>query len=174
MLFRFAPATGVSDGSYIMGVAAENMALNAFGLVQFEGTLKNVNTSGFADGDILWYDPAVTGGLTKTKPSAPNVKVQIAATINGASSGAGSILIRVNAGSVLGGTDSNVQFGTLANGNLIQYNATANYWENVAPSAITGVGSLANALTIGTGLSGTSYNGSSARSEEHTSELQSH
>ncbi len=157
-----APATGVSDGSYIMGVAAENIATNGFGLVQFQGTLKNVDTSGFADGDILWYDPAVTGGLTKTKPSAPNVKVQIAATINGGSSGGGTILIRVSAGSVLGGTDSNVQFGTLANGNLIQYNSTAGYWENVAPSAITGVGSLANALTIGTGLSGTSYNGSSA------------
>ena len=68
-----APATGVSDGAYIMGVAAENMALNAFGLVQFEGTLKNVNTTGFADGDILWYDPAVIGGLTKTKPSAPKI-----------------------------------------------------------------------------------------------------
>lgn len=157
-----APATGVTDGSYIMGVAAEGIATNAFGLVQFQGTLRNVNTSGFADGDILWYDPAVTGGLTKTKPSAPNVKVQMAAVINGGSSGGGTILVRVNSGSVLGGTDSNVQFGTLANNDLIQYNSTGGYWQNVAPSSITGVGSLANALTIGTGLTGTSYNGSSA------------
>ena len=157
-----APATGVTDGSYIIGVAAEGIATNAFGLVQFQGTLRNVNTTGFTDGDILWYDPAVAGGLTKTKPSAPNVKVQIAATINGGSSGGGTILVRVNSGSVLGGTDSNVQFGTLANGDLIQYNSAGGYWQNVAPSSITGVGSLANALTIGTGLTGTSYNGSSA------------
>ena len=157
-----APATGVTDGSYIMGVAAEGIATNAFGLVQFQGTLRNVDTSGFADGDILWYDPAVTGGLTKTKPFAPNVKVQIAATINGGSAGGGTILVRVNPGSILGGTDSNVQFGTLNNSDLIQYNSTGGYWQNVAPSSITGVGSLANALTIGTGLTGTSYNGSSA------------
>lgn len=126
-----APATGVTDGSYIMGVAAENMALNAFGLVQFSGTLKGIDTSAFSDGDILWYDPAVTGGLTKTKPTAPNIKVQMAAVIKAGSGGSGSILIRVNSGSVLGGTDSNVEFGTLADADMIQYNATAGYWENV-------------------------------------------
>ena len=157
-----APATGVTDGTYIMGVAAESIATNGFGLVQFQGTLRNVDTSAFADGDILWYNPAVTGALTKTKPSAPNVKVQMAAVINGGSSGGGTILIRVTPGSVLGGTDSNVQFSTLANNNLIQYDSALGYWKNVAPGAITGVGSVANALTIGTGLTGTSYNGSSA------------
>ena len=134
-----APATGVTDGSYIMGIAAEDMALNAFGLVQFQGTLRGLNTSAYADGDILWYNPAVTGGLTKTKPSAPNVKVQVAAVINAGSGSSGSILIRVTAGSELGGTDSNVQFGTLATNDLIQYNGT--YWTNVTPaSVIAGAG----------------------------------
>ena len=136
-----APATGITDGTYIMGVAAEDIANNGFGLIQYEGTLRSVNTSGYVDGDILWYDPSVTGGLTKTKPSAPNVKAQIAAVINGGSSGGGVILIRVNAGSVLGGTDSNVQFGTLATNNLIQYNGT--YWTNVAPSSVS-VGTATN------------------------------
>lgn len=132
-----APATGVTDGSYIMGIAAETLALNAFGLVQFLGTLKGLNTSMFADGDILWYDPAVTGGLTKTKPTAPNVKVQMAAVINAGSGGSGSVLIRVSPGSVLGGTDANVEFGTLATNDLIQYNGT--YWTNVPASTITTV-----------------------------------
>lgn len=132
-----APATGVTDGSYIMGVAAESIALNGFGLVQYNGTLKGIDTSAFVDGDILWYDPAVTGGFTKTKPSAPNVKVQMAAVINAGSGGSGSILIRVNAGSVLGGTDSNVQFNTLADKDLIQYYSAGGYWRNVAYSSIT-------------------------------------
>jgi len=138
-----APATGVADGSYIMGIAAENIALNGFGLVQYEGTLRNVNTSGIGDGEVLWYNPAVTGGYTATKPSAPNVKVQVAAVINGNSSGGGVILVRVNAGSVLGGTDSNVQFGSLVNNDLIQYNSTAGYWANVAPSSVS-VGTATN------------------------------
>lgn len=127
---RGAPATGITDGTYIMGIAAESIASNGFGLVQAFGTLRNVNTSGYSDGDVLWYDPAVTGGLTATKPSAPNVKAQMAAVINGGSSGGGTILIRINAGSTLGGTDSNVEFGTLATGDLVRYNGT--YWTNVA------------------------------------------
>ena len=138
-----APATGITDGTYIMGFAAEDIANNAFGLVQYAGTLRNVNTSGIGDGEILWYNPAVTGGYTATKPSAPNVKVQLAAVINGNSSGGGVILIRVNPGSILGGTDSNVQFGTLVNNDLIQYNSTAGYWANVAPSSVS-VGTATN------------------------------
>lgn len=162
-----APATGVTNGSYIMGIAAENIANNDFGLVQTFGTLRNVNTSGFADGDILWYDTAVTGGLTKTEPVAPNVKVQMAAVINGGSSGGGTILIRVTPGSVLGGTDSNVQFSTLSNNDLIQYYTAGGYWRNIAPSSLTGVGSVANAVTFnnsGTGdASGATFNGSAAK-----------
>ena len=134
-----APATGITDGSYIMGIAAENIALNGFGLIQFIGTLRGVDTSAYADGDILWYNPAVTGGLTKTKPSAPNVKVQMVAVISATNNG--TILIRVTPGSELGGTDSNVQFSTLANGDLIQYDSALQYWKNVtAASVVVGAG----------------------------------
>ena len=134
-----APATGVTDGSYIMGIAAEDIANNGFGLVQFIGTLRGVNLSAYSDGDILWYNPAVTGELTKTKPSAPNVKVQMAAVISASNNG--TMLIRVTAGSELGGTDSNVQFGTLANNDLIQYDSVLGYWKNVTPaSVIAGTG----------------------------------
>jgi len=151
-----APATGVTDGSYIVGIAAENIALNGFGLIQTVGVLRNVNTSGIGDGEILWYDPAVTGGYTAVKPSAPNIKVQVAAVINGNSSGGGIIAIRVNPGSQLGGTDSNVQFGTLASGQTIIYNASLGYWQNATLTAGSGVSITngAGSITIAsTGLS---------------------
>lgn len=134
-----APATGITDGTYIMGVAAETIALNGFGFVQTFGVLKNVDTSAFADGDILWYDPSVTGGLTATKPSAPNVKAQVAACNKGGSAGGGVITIRINAGSQLGGTDSNVQFTSLASGQTVIYDATAGYWKNATLTAGTGI-----------------------------------
>lgn len=164
-----APATGIIDGTYIMGIAAENIANNGFGLVQSFGTLRNVNTSGYADGDILWYNPAVTGGLTKTKPVAPNVKAQMAAVINGGSSGGGTILIRINPGSTLGGTDSNAEINTPSNGQIITYDGLDGYWKNTtltAGTAIsvstssTGVLTITNSapdqtvtLTAGTGMS---------------------
>jgi len=134
-----APATGITDGTYIMGIAAESIALNGFGLVQSFGTLRNVNTTGYVDGDILWYNPAVTGGLTNTKPSAPNVKVQMAAVINGGSSGGGTILIRIDPGSTLGGSDSNAQITTPVNGNLLTYDGGNGYWKNTDLTAGTGI-----------------------------------
>lgn len=145
-----APATGIADGTYIMGIAAETVATNGFGLVQTFGTLRNVNTSTYADGEILWYNPAVTGGLTATKPSAPNVKVQMAAVINGGSSGGGTILIRIDSGSQLGGTDSNVQIGTPTSGNTLIYDAVAGYWKNASISAGTGISVTngAGAITV--------------------------
>jgi len=167
-----APAASVTDGFSILGIAAENIAVNAFGLIQFEGTLRGFDTSAFTDGDTLYYNPLVTGGLTATKPSAPNVKVQVCVVINAGNGGNGSVLIRVSPGSVLGGTDSNVQFGTLANGNLIQYDSTLQYWKNVAPSTVAvttfsggttgltpstataGVVTLAGTLGIGNGGTG--------------------
>ena len=149
-----APATGVTDGSYIVGIAAENIALNGFGLIQTVGVLRNVNTSGIGDGEILWYNPSVTGGYTATKPSAPNLKVQVAAVINGNSSGGGIIAIRVNPGSQLGGTDSNVQFSTLASGQTLIYNATLGYWQNATLTAGSGISITNGAGSITVAASG--------------------
>ena len=146
------PATGVTNGAYIMGIAAESIANNDFGLVQAFGALRGINTSAFSDGDILWYNPAVAGGLTKTEPVAPNVKVQVAAVTNAASNG--SIVIRVTAGSVLGGTDSNVQFTTLADKNMIQYDATAGYWKNISSVPVASGGTGATTLASGYLLKG--------------------
>ena len=143
-----APATGITDGTYIMGVAAETIALNGFGFVQTFGVLKNVDTSAFADGDILWYNPSVTGGLTATKPSAPNVKAQIAACNKGGSSGGGVITIRINPGSQLGGTDSNAQITSASNGQLLSYDGVAGYWKNTSLTAGTGISVSATAGVI--------------------------
>ena len=64
---------------------------------------------------------------------------------------------------MLGGTDSNVQFGTLANGDLIQYDSALQYWKNVAPSTIsTGTatnlaGGTAGAVPYQTGPGATTF-----------------
>jgi hypothetical protein len=89
-----APATGVTNAQYIVGVAAESIANNGFGYVQTFGELRNVNTSAFADGDILYYNSAVTGGFTTTFPTSGLI-VTVAAVVNGGSVGGGVIQIRV-------------------------------------------------------------------------------
>jgi len=139
-VIKGAPATGLTDGQYLMGVAAENIAANGFGLVTSFGHVRGWNTTGspvgetWVDGDILYYNPSIAGGLTKTQPTAPNVKATIAVVVNAAPAGSGDVFVRVSTGSVLGGTDSNVQFGTLATNDLIQYNGTI--WTNVTPASV--------------------------------------
>ena len=134
-----APATGITDGTYVMGIAAEAIATNGFGLVQCFGTMRNINTTGYVDGEVLWYNPAIAGGLTGTKPSAPNVKVQMAAVMTGGSAGGGSILIRIDPGSALGGTDSNAQITTPSNGQILTYDGAATYWKNTSLTAGSGI-----------------------------------
>jgi hypothetical protein len=131
-----APATGVTDGQYLIGIAAEDIALNGFGLVQSFGSLRNINTSGYADGDILYYNPSVAGGLTNVQPTAPNVKATIAVVTKGGSAGGGSIFVRVSTGSVFGSTDSNVQFTALSDDDIISYDSTLGYWQNVPATSV--------------------------------------
>ncbi len=142
-----APATGVTDGTYIMGIAAEDITSGTSGFVQTFGILKPINTTGFTTGVLLWYDPTVTGGFTSTQPTAPNVKVQLAAVTAGNTAG-GAILIRVSAGSQLGGTDSNVNITSPASGNTLIYDATAGVWENANLTAGTGISVTNGAGTI--------------------------
>lgn len=139
----------LADPNQIVGVAAETIALNGFGLIQISGDLRGFNTTGssvgetWADGDPLYYNPAYVGSFTKTKPSAPNQKTYIGEVTNAGSGGSGSIHIRIVPGSILGGTDSNVQFGTLANNDLIQYDSALGYWKNV-PASTLPVGTATN------------------------------
>lgn len=152
-----APSTGLTDGQYIMGVASENIALNGFGLVQHFGTVRGFDTTGssvgetWVDGQILYYNPNYAGGLTNTQPTAPNVKATIAVVTNAGSGGSGSLFVRPSTGSVLGNTDSNVQFGTLNNLDVIQYDSVLQYWKNVPASGL----SVSYAATAGSAGSAT-------------------
>jgi hypothetical protein len=137
---RGAPATGLTafQNEYIMGVATQNIANNGWGYVTWFGEVKGVNTTGGAeawvDGQILYYNPAVAGGLTKNVPTAPNPKVIVASVVHAATNGI--LFVRPTFGSALGATDSNVEITGLANGDLLQYDGTQLRWENVSASSI--------------------------------------
>lgn len=141
-------ATGltVNQANYVLGIANESGANNEWIFVTSFGEIKEVNTTGGAEtwvaGDVLYYNPAVTGGLTNVKPVAPNAIVVIAAVIYVGSSN-GILFVRPVFGSTLGGTDGNVQFGTLTNGDVIVYDGTDLRWENVAQSSLA-AGSATN------------------------------
>lgn len=160
-----APASGLTDATstYFMGVATENIALNGWGYVTNFGLVRGINTTGGAeswvDGQILYYNPSVAGGLTKTVPSAPAAKIQVAVVVNAASGGSGSLFVRSTINVSLEDLND-VETASASANDLLQYDGSK--WLHKVPSTVTGLGGLANALTIGTGLGGTSYNGTSA------------
>jgi len=141
-VITFAPTiAGITDSNAIVGVATESLALNAFGRATTFGTVRGITTNGtafgetWADDDVIWYNP-VTGNPTKVEPVAPYIKIQVGTVIKAGSGGSGSFHVEIIRGSSLGGTDSNVQFGTLANTDLIQYSTSLGYWTNVTPASV--------------------------------------
>ncbi len=149
-VITFGPTVaGITNGDLIVGVATESLASNAFGRVTSYGVVRGITTDGsaygetWADGDTIWYNP-VTGNPTNVKPSAPNVKVSVGVLIKAGTGGSGSIQVEINHGSVLGGTDSNVQItGTPVDKSLLQYDAALGYWKNVTAASVA-VGTATN------------------------------
>lgn len=171
-----APATGLQpeQASYILGVAHESGATNDWVSVTSFGEVKNIDTTGgaetWAQGDVLYYDPLVTGGLTKFKPTTPAAICLVAAVVNvGVSNGI--LFVRPTYGSVLGGTDGNVNFTSLASGNTLIYDAVAGVWENAnltdgtgisiteGPGSITIANTGVTSAIAGTGISVSSATG---------------
>ena len=151
---RGAPATGLTavQGEYVLGIATQDIALNDWGYVTWFGEVKRVDTTGglesWVQGDILYYNPAVPGGLTKNVPVAPNPKVIVAAVVH-VSATVGILFVRPTFGSALGQTDSNVEITGLANGDLLQYDSVQARWENVpASSALSGAGGVSGSVTL--------------------------
>jgi len=89
-------ANGTQPGYVFLGIAAESIAPGADGNIISYGKLKGINTLGYSEGAILWCDPAVPGGLTATEPSAPNLKLPIAAVISSKSNG--TLMVRWSTG----------------------------------------------------------------------------
>lgn len=75
-------ADGTSNSLYILGVMCHDLPDSGeVGFCQVWGHLRNVNTSSFAVGDILYASPTTAGAFTATKPTAPNNVIPLAAVL---------------------------------------------------------------------------------------------
>ena len=75
-------ADGSSPSLYILGVMTHDLPDSGEkGYCTSWGFVRDVNTSAFSVGDLLYASPTVAGALTKVKPTAPNNVLPIAACI---------------------------------------------------------------------------------------------
>ncbi len=125
---------GESGSSKTYGITAEAISNMASGTVIVAGALTGVNTDQFnptapvgnVNGSGLWLSPSVSGGLTLTKPSAPNHAVYVA-TIVRTHQNAGVVEVRVQNGFELQELH-NVALNGTTDGQFLQYNSASGLW----------------------------------------------
>lgn len=128
-------ANGTFDSEYVMGVTSEDILNGADGMVMHFGQIKNINTSAYVDGDILYASTTVAGGFTTTVPSAPNNIVLVAIVIHADANGI--IQVRPTIGSNIN-KDEGVIITSPTNGQILTYNNTSGLWQNTnAPIGLT-------------------------------------
>jgi len=73
-------ADGSQPALYILGIMTHDLPDSGEkGYCTVWGFVRDVNTSAFSIGDVLYASPTVAGGLTNVKPTAPNNVIPIAA-----------------------------------------------------------------------------------------------
>ena len=81
--------------SKTVGVVTESISNATEGFITTEGLVRNINTSSFAEGSVLWLGTA--GALTTTKPVAPAHAVMVGFCVRQHAS-QGSIFVKVQNG----------------------------------------------------------------------------
>jgi len=120
-------ANGTQPGYVFFGVTAEIIAGSGDGYVSVFGKIKGINTSTYAEGAILWCNPAVPGGFTATEPQAPNLKLAVAAVLS--SKNNGTIFVRWDTGRRLQDLHDVEANGGKDDRDVLNWNATAARWE---------------------------------------------
>jgi hypothetical protein len=126
-----------------IGITATSIANNSNGEVVVFGLADNLNTTAFTAGSALWLSPSVAGGLTMTKPSAPNHMVFIGFCTRSHPT-QGTIEVKIQNGFELEELH-NVAIASVANGQTLQYESATSLWKNhTLTSSDVGLGSVPN------------------------------
>jgi len=120
----------ISD--YIVGMVESPLNTNDFGYIVTQGqiTHSTLNTSSYAPGTILWYDPTTAGGWTATEPSAPNPKVRVAAVLK-QNAADGILLVRPTFSRRIKDAED-VDTAAAANNDYLVYNSATSVWQHQA------------------------------------------
>lgn len=122
--------------SKTFGILQQDILHNGTGYCVVEGQLTSVDTSMFTEGQLLWLSPSIAGGLTTTKPSAPNHMVFCGYVVRSHVTD-GIIEVKIQNGFELNELH-NVAINSPANNDLLQYDSANSLWKNVAASSIAG------------------------------------
>lgn len=150
-----AVSNGTVDPEYMLGVATATYVNGATNVaVVTTGIVRDIDTSAWTVGTVLYMDPTIAGGLTNTKPSAPAIRAPIGFVLRQHAT-TGRVYIRMTNGSTLGSTDSNVKIETLTDRDFLVYETVSGLWKNKKLSDVI----TAQDLGTGTPTADTVLNG---------------
>jgi hypothetical protein len=132
-----AQANAESTSASTIGVVTEPVADNQQGFVTTSGLVREVDTSAFAEGAPLYLSPSVAGGITTTRPVAPNHMVIIGWCVRSHAVN-GSIFVKIDNGYELDELH-NVLITSAASGNTLIYDAVVGVWKNANLTDGTGI-----------------------------------
>lgn len=152
-----AQANSEASSTDILGVVSETIANNAEGFVTTRGMITGINTTGgaenWADGDVLYLSPSVAGGLTKTKPTAPDHLIIVGYVVY-AHANNGKLFIAIQTSWELDELH-NVLITSPTNNQVLSYDSANSRWRNAAVT-VTAAGTngqyqINNATALGAG-----------------------
>lgn len=120
-------ANGTFPGYVFLGVTAESIQSGVDGYVTAFGKIRNINTSAWNEGDILWCNPSSPGTFTNIEPAAPNLKLPVAAVVSKKNNG--TIMVRWDTGRRLMDLHDVEANGTKDDLDVLHWKASANRWE---------------------------------------------
>ena len=128
-----------TNSSNTIGITTENIANGAEGMVTTFGLVRDINTSAFTAGDVLYLSATTAGVITNIDPGSLNQTVVIGTCIRSHAT-LGSILVGVQIQPELNQI-SDVSIISPLNKNILQYNSSNLAWENIAGPTGAVVGS---------------------------------
>lgn len=128
-----AQANNDPNSSKSFGVTAEPILRNQQGFVVSEGFVFNIDTHLLTEGELVWLDPSSPGGLTTTKPTAPNHLVMIGLCVRSQQQ-TGILFVKVQNGYEVDELHD-VRYTNLATGDLLT-RTSSSLWENITRTSL--------------------------------------
>jgi hypothetical protein len=139
ILVTRADADSESTSSKTLGLLAQTLAPNASGYVILEGRLTGsggdpLNTSTATAGQAVWLSSTAGQFVFGTPPAKPAHSVYLG-VVSRSNSNNGEIFVKVEDGYEINELhDVNINAGTLANGQVLSYDAATSKWVNTTSS----------------------------------------
>ena len=129
-------ASSDATSAQTLGLVTANISNNANGNVTLIGTITNIDTSAYTDGQQLYLSPTTAGTLTVTKPYAPQHLVYVA-VVEHAHPSQGKLFVKVQNGYEMDELHD-VSAQSPSNNDGLFYNTTTSLWEK--KSIVTALG----------------------------------